>query len=116
MLFLNQKGRTQVFNRKSTDIPQISMEYLKETVRGMRTEIKQLSDSMDSRHRNLETEWIKVQLLVKSQMGRIAKLSAIEQEDTPEVVPQVQETPSNENKVLTHDEIRELARGRGLIS
>ncbi len=113
--FRIKQGFAQVFNRKDTVIPQVSKEYLQEKLRGIRSTIDDLRGSMESKHRNLESEWIKVQLLLKSQMGRIAKLQAIEMDEAPEEPVKAPEKPFSSNQRLSHAQILELGRQQGLV-
>ncbi len=104
-----------MFNRKFKGIPQVSKEYLEEVARGIRTTIEDLRSSTESKHRLLELEWIKVSALLKSQMGRMNKLARIDADEPPEVLPQPQQTSSNDDKTLTHEQINDIARQQGLI-
>jgi len=104
-----------VFNRKSTGFTQGDFAELQAKVSGMDRELHAIEESMASRHRNLETEWLKVSLMVKSQMGRLARLARNEEGDTPEVLPQAQETASDSPKQWSHDDIRAEARRKGMI-
>jgi len=115
MLFLKQKGRRKVFNRKSTGNQQDWEANLKLRFRLEITEVASRIDRIESNFRNLQTEWEKEKLLLRSQVGRIAKLRAVDEDDTPEVQVEMTTTAPKVPPPLSHAEIWDMARASGQV-
>lgn len=106
-----------MFNKLFSSNPQGEMKAqissLQEQIEMLDRKIQENRRAMESEHRNIETEWIKVQTLIKSQMGRIAKMNALAA--PVEAKENDSKPPEEASQMLSHDEISVRARQQGLL-